>query len=409
MSVADILERLAENAGNSRRLRGQILGDVVSQAAQVPAQILNDRERHALLLRQQAQQDAIAGYARNKDARDASDQALQEAAAKTAQQDRADWRQVTGALYRPGGTLDYDAAAAKAHEIGRPDLVETLNKHKTDNVVKPLILKEGETGFDPVTQAPIPGLSVSPKPPAHTAEMDDQRYRNIQARLAQKFQIPPDDQAWADAYEKQKTLGVDKSAGAAADRQATAITAAAAGQERTQRQQIAQQQRAQEFNVAQVARKDLTVVEKTYTDAQSAANQLRDSIDAAQGGNKMAASMLNLQTAMATVKAAGFNRINMAEIGIPGTAGSFLDRVASRLGTLTAGQPVPADLQADMRKVADLLEKTAYSKYADGFDAVAKFYGLTDQQKSLKLAAPSGTNPGDVGLSPGLAGLAGRK
>lgn len=222
--------------------------------------------------------------------------------------------------------------------------------------------------------------ALKPEKP-NTAEQDDARYRDIVARGTQRQPVSAADAAWMQAYEKQKTLSVDKSAGMANDRLSRTIA-----------QQNELQRKAQDFNVAQVARKDLTVVEKTYTEALAGAGMLRDVIDAAKGGNKVAASMQNLQAAMASVKAAGFNRINMAEIGIPGSAGSFLDRIASRFGRVSEGQPVPADLQADMVKFAWLLEKAAYRKYTEGFDSIAKYYNLTDVQKTLKMDPPvSGT------------------
>lgn len=414
MSVADILEKLAENAGRGTLARGQILGNTIASAAALPGQIYAAKRQDRLDALKEAQITADLSFKKAEgnraDAQAARQATLDHQTLQKLQQEQSDREAHSAAVAayvnspaNPANPAQHDPQAGidalKAR--GRVDLVPDFQQWHDSMAPKVGEAAAGTMGrytTGPKAGQLVPDSRVPDKPVAPTAEQDDQNFRNILARKAQGFAIPPADQAWADAYKTQKTLGVDASAGAAADRQTAAIG-----------QQNALQKRAQDFNVAQVARKDLTVVEKTYTDAQAAANMLRDTVDAAQSGNKIAASMQTLQTAMAGVKAAGFNRINMAEIGIPGTAGSFMDRLAGRWGKLTEGQPVPADLQRDMKKFADLLERTAYSKYADGFDSVAKFYGLTDQQKALKLQAPSGNAPGDLGLPPGLAGLAGRK
>ena len=227
-------------------------------------------------------------------------------------------------------------------------------------------------------------LAALKPPPGVTEAQLDAAQQSRLSKLAQGIPLSAEEKADTLAYQERKRTVSDPAQLAAVERQTRTINA-----------QLAQQQRAQDFQVAQVARKDLVGVEKTFTDGKAAADMLRDTVDAAKGGNKIAAAMQNLQTAMASVKASGFNRINMAEIGIPGTAGSFLDTLASRFGKVTEGQPVPADLQKDILKFADLLEKTAYQKYSAGFDSVAKLYGLNDQQKTLKLAAPaqSGVGP----------------
>ncbi len=231
---------------------------------------------------------------------------------------------------------------------------------------------------------------LKPGPTGSSTERDDERYRNIQASIVQKQPVSPADQAWAAGYEKQKTLGVDRTAAAAGERQASAQT-----------QQNAIQSRGQDFQVAQAARKELTdKVEAPYLTTQASVRTLRDTVDAAKAGNKVAGTLQSLETTMAAIRAQGLNRINAAEIGVTANAGSLYDRVAGWLGKAQEGQPVPPNIQADMQQFADILEKAAYKKYSDSFDSVAKFYGLTEAQKTLKLASP-----GAAPMSGSVAGV----
>lgn len=129
MSVADILQQMAENAGRAQLRRGALIGNTIAQAAAVPGQILDDREKHALLLRQQAMQDATAGYAKNADDRATRDQAMQDAAARTAVETKAALQAGIKAGF--GASTDpKDFSVANAArwltENGHADLVPTV-------------------------------------------------------------------------------------------------------------------------------------------------------------------------------------------------------------------------------------------------------------------------------------------
>lgn len=206
-------------------------------------------------------------------------------------------------------------------------------------------------------------------PPARTAEQDDQRYRDIQARSSQGQPITPDDKAWAAAYEKQKTLATDKSASAAATRLAA-----------VQAQQNDLQRKAQTFTEAQAGRKELTdKYEAPYLDAVEKAETLRSVIEAAKAGNQEAAALTPLLATLGVTTSEGVKRINMAEIATVQGAGSLFERIKGRIGKFATGQPLPADLQNDITKLADLLENSARKKYENGFETVTKRYGLKDE------------------------------
>ena len=209
--------------------------------------------------------------------------------------------------------------------------------------------------------------NAGPKP---SAEQDTMRATALRAQVNLGQQISREDAAWLKSHETEKTLGVDLTAGMAANRQAKAIDAA-----------TAQQSRAQNFQEQQQGRKELTEkVEQPYQTAASSAQTLRDTVSLAKSGNMSAAALQNLETTMAAIRAQGLNRINTTEIGSTANAGSLWDRAQSFVGKVTAGQPVDAALQKDMQQFAGMLEKAAYKKYLDGQTSVTKRYNLTDEK-----------------------------
>ncbi len=227
-----------------------------------------------------------------------------------------------------------------------------------------------------------------PKPQRPTAEIDKQKYIDIQARISQRQPVSKDELAWAAGFEKEKTIGPEASAAAASDRQAA-----------TMAQQNAIQQRAQDFQISQAGRKELTdKVEMPYQTAMASAQTLRDTVAAAKTGNLTAAAMQNLETTFAAIKSQGLNRVNMAEIGINANAGSIWDRLQGSFGKLKDGQPVDPKIQQDMVEFAGILEKAARKKYQDGFAAVTKRYGLKDEKPIVAPeAAPAPGQPIKVG------------
>jgi hypothetical protein len=224
------------------------------------------------------------------------------------------------------------------------------------------------------TSAIVPNPVGAEKPP--TAEEDKARYIKLQADAAQGIPLTPAALAWVKAYEKATTLTVDTSAGAAADRQATAIN-----------QQNTLQRAAQDFQVQQAGRQELTnKVVTPFLTAQASAQALRNVVDAAKAGNTIAGSQQSLLTTMATIKSQGLNRLNQTELGATAGAGNWWDRAEGWIGKATAGQPVPADIQNDMLKYADLLEKDAYAKYLAGHKDISTRFKLNE----TPMAPPAG-------------------
>lgn len=173
MSVASILEEMAQNAGRARLQRGAVIGDTIAGISQVPGQILADREKHALLVRQQAAEDARARYAKNADTRAGEDQARQTDAAAVAKRkdnvNRQAWVIATAGAGGDPAKFNIQAAMDFAYQSEFPDIAQVVHQHYQalqKPVAAPIIVKPGERGFDPLTHEPIAGLEVPPNAPA---------------------------------------------------------------------------------------------------------------------------------------------------------------------------------------------------------------------------------------------------
>lgn len=135
MSVTDILERLAENAGRKQLARGQLIGGAIADASLVPGQILNDRERTRQVQLQEARQAEQLGFQRHTDQRAGADQARQDAAAtaaatkaQQAEQERQDRGAIIAAGLDPASPTKwhFEPAVAKAMSLNRPEVAHEL-------------------------------------------------------------------------------------------------------------------------------------------------------------------------------------------------------------------------------------------------------------------------------------------
>lgn len=217
MSVADILERMAENAGRRQQQRGALIGGTIADVSQVPAQILADRERHAILLRQQAQQDAQLGFARNADQRAGradtraqADQALQDAAAQREADKRAALKVGVAAGFGDSDDpKDFDLAkASKAvTAIGFPELATTLNDFHTQLLPKLTSGAPGSVMRDASGQV-VPGSAIPEKRPDYT--INGQRFSGdgtpIGAAVPPPVTHSPALKEWQDYKEQGGTL-----------------------------------------------------------------------------------------------------------------------------------------------------------------------------------------------------------
>lgn len=423
MSVASILQALAENAGQAQLRKGAIYGNLAQSAANVPAVISADRERDAALALHQSQVQQQMDLERARAGREEQLARHQDTSDAQAAQTQQHLGAIIGAGFAADpATFDLPSAVSKAQEIGRPDLIPTVAAVHDKFTKKPDILKKDEVGFDPVTHAPIPGMS-NLVPEKQTPEA-----RQIFLVSKQKTGVPltTQEQADIDAYDAVKAPktehsldqqlldaiknGDTETAGtitqtmktAAAAKGDPAAIAAANRQAATINAQIAQQGRAQTFTESQAGRKELTdKIEAPYLDAREKADTLKSVVALAKGGNKEAANVQALLGTLGLVTSEGVKRINTTELDQVAGAGSLFDKIKARAGSIVSGQPLPTDLQNDLVQLASMLEQSARKKYESGFKRVTDRYKLIDEQP----IAPVVDTPAVSTLTPGLAAL----
>ena len=95
-----------------------------------------------------------------------------------------------------------------------------------------------------------------------------------------------------------------------------------------------------------------------YASKVGSAQQLKDTIAAAQSGNKAAPAIVPIEELRGFV-----NRVNRQELQSVGGGGDLYDRVQGFVSKYTAGQPVPAAILKDMSSLADIQVQAARRTY----------------------------------------------
>jgi len=163
MSVASILQQMAENSGRAKLQRGQLLGDTIAGLSQMPGQILADRDRSAAMAYQQQRLQAQDQRVANQDARQARGDAMEEQAAQAATQRTAALQKAIATGFGDStNPKDFDVQKAAASVIadGYPDAVTTLSDIHRKFVpeakpAEPFTLGKGEQRFAGTGGAPI--------------------------------------------------------------------------------------------------------------------------------------------------------------------------------------------------------------------------------------------------------------
>jgi hypothetical protein len=117
---------------------------------------------------------------------------------------------------------------------------------------------------------------------------------------------------------------------------------------------------------------------------------MQSMIDGARAGNKVMATALPLEGALAINTSQGVKRINRTEVDQFAGAGSLFDKIHGEIGKLRAGQPIPENILKDQEQLAKLLKKGAYDTYRGTFDSAQKRYGL-DNETPLGTSGASNT------------------
>lgn len=198
MSVADILEQLAANAGRAPLARGALIANTIASAAAVPGQVLADRERVRQQQLQEARQNEQLGFQR-------ADQAMQQqtyAAAATKEQKAEQERQDRGAIMAAGldpanpTKWNFEPAVLEAMKRGRADvaheLIDAHNKTTEFDPAKGATNAAGEVVRQPVAKPVVPTV----------ASLDAEQQRILAKPEAERT---PEEVASAAAYNARRT------------------------------------------------------------------------------------------------------------------------------------------------------------------------------------------------------------
>ena len=134
--------------------------------------------------------------------------------------------------------------------------------------------------------------------------------------------------------------------------------------------------------------------------ANAAADQMQLMIDLARKGNKAAGSNLPLVGVETLNAIQGIKRVNRADVQQYGNAGDLLDKIQGKIGGLTAGQPIPADVMKDIETMHNALRQNADSTYNATLNSLNQNYksnfkpvtrAAPPPSATVKMKAPDGT------------------
>lgn len=121
------------------------------------------------------------------------------------------------------------------------------------------------------------------------------------------------------------------------------------------------------------ASRTLDAADKEAIDKIAAANSLKNTVQLALSGNKVAPNLETIEELRSIV-----NRVNGQELKSVGASGNAYDKVRGWLGGWVAGQPIPENIQQDFLAVADGQQKIAEQKHAASYGTVAARFGVKD-------------------------------
>lgn len=171
MSVAEILQEMARNAGRAQLQRGALIGGTIADVSQVPAQIMADRQKAALLAREQARQDATLRFASNADARATSDQSMQDRAnaVATAKANALKVGIAAGFGDDPDPKNFNEAKAIQAvTAAGFPELATNISETHRNLLPKLTSGAPGSVMRNETTGQVVPGSEIPDKKPDYT-------------------------------------------------------------------------------------------------------------------------------------------------------------------------------------------------------------------------------------------------
>lgn len=170
MSVAEILQALAANAGQAQLRTGAIYGNLVSGVSQIPEQVMAAKERDAALALHTSQVQQQMDLERARAQREAQLAKHQDAADALALQTQQHLGAIIGAGFEADpAKFDIGAAGSKAKDLGRMDLMPTVAKVHDEFQTKLTEHDPNKALVNPSGAVVVPAV---PKLPSTTGELD---------------------------------------------------------------------------------------------------------------------------------------------------------------------------------------------------------------------------------------------
>lgn len=142
-----------------------------------------------------------------------------------------------------------------------------------------------------------------------------------------------------------------------------------------------------------------TKADSEFNDVVSKSSNLRQSIQAAQNGDALAAAIAPLEGVLFITTANGVKRINEIELRGLQMAGSAKDRLQAWINGKIKGDTIPSDIKQDYLAMVDQYERNARAKYQRSLDSINKRYGTNlqpafgPQETQEPQTAPQGNRP----------------
>jgi hypothetical protein len=171
-SVSAILQQMAENASRAQLQRGAILGSTIAQAANVPTQIMDDREHQRLLDAENARRNSQDARAAGQDKRQADADARDQAKALAdAAHEKVVNAGLAAAIGPSGDPTNFDARAAFAtvSQLGKPEAIRDVIARHREIAGKPVEFDPTKGAMNPDTGAVIRQPVASQKTQAELA------------------------------------------------------------------------------------------------------------------------------------------------------------------------------------------------------------------------------------------------
>lgn len=125
-----------------------------------------------------------------------------------------------------------------------------------------------------------------------------------------------------------------------------------------------------------------------YGKAAAAQRDMQTFLDLAKSGNKEAHAYLSPEGVLTLNTSRGVTRVNRQEIEAYSGAGSLFDNIAAKVGKLTSGQSIPADVLSDISALHQQISNNSDTTYQQKLDSINQNYH-SNFKPVPKVAAPA--------------------